>query len=451
VQEKPQSYIHYGKIERINDSTLSISELPVGKWTQDYKVFLEKMCLPAETKVKGKEAAAELKDMTEHHTETTVSFTVTAEKKDIDSWQSEKEGLCGKFKLKGTFNETNMVLFDTELRLQKYESPLEIMTNFFDIRADFYVERKALLVKKLEREQRMLSNKARFVEEVCNNDLVVTKRKRSDLLAELKERNYEMFAKEDKQRATDGESESDDEDTNATDAELAKGYEYLLGMKIWSLTFEKAESLRAQLAEKTKELAALQATEPNDIWIKDLDAIEAALDHRDEEIAKAVAGEKRAKKPNAKRQQAKMSKAKAGKKATEWDSDASSDDKEMDFDSDSEVEVVVAKPRAVPKVQAKPKLVPVQASLSALAAKKPVPLKSIPKASVAASKGLADDKASDSEDSTEQLPLLERISYRKNQNAKKRPSPKQDDKSEGDLDASLELDGKCSHDDKPDR
>ena len=32
-----------GKIERIDDTTLLITELPIGKWTQDYKSFLEGM------------------------------------------------------------------------------------------------------------------------------------------------------------------------------------------------------------------------------------------------------------------------------------------------------------------------------------------------------------------------------------------------------------------------
>ena len=74
---------------------------------------------------------------------------------------------------------------------------------------------------------------------------------------------------------TDDDEEEDDD--TSSDAELAKGYEYLLGMKIWSLTFEKAEKLRQELGEKAKELEELQGTEPSQIWLNDLDAIEAAL------------------------------------------------------------------------------------------------------------------------------------------------------------------------------
>lgn len=43
VPEKENKYIVEGKIERTNDTTLVITELPIRKWTQDYKIFLEAM------------------------------------------------------------------------------------------------------------------------------------------------------------------------------------------------------------------------------------------------------------------------------------------------------------------------------------------------------------------------------------------------------------------------
>ena len=91
-------------------------------------------------------------------------------------------------------------------------------------------------------------------------------------------------------------------------AELAKGYEYLLGMKIWSLTFEKAEALRADRDSKKAQLEALEITTPNEIWLKDLDAIELALDNRDAAIEAALKEEKEA------RDKSEQAQTKAGKK-----------------------------------------------------------------------------------------------------------------------------------------
>jgi len=65
-------------------------------------------------------------------------------------------------------------------------------------------------------------------------------------------------------------------------------------MKIWTLTFEKASALQAELEVKTAELEELEGTEPTQLWLRDLDAIEAALDERDLLIEASAKDEKRA-------------------------------------------------------------------------------------------------------------------------------------------------------------
>jgi DNA topoisomerase-2 len=237
-----------GRIERVDETTLSITELQIKKWTQDYKQFLETMLVGD-----GKNPA-EIKDFKENHTDTTVSFTIIAEKEVIDKFEKDKNGLEGKFKLAGSLSTSNMHLFDQEGKMVKYANPTEILIPFYTLRLDYYNRRKEALVKKIEYDQRMLSNKARFVEEVCAGDLVVSNRKRREILADLHQRGYDLILKEETKK-DDGDSEDEGgTEIESTDAELAKGFEYLLGMKIWSLTYEKAEALRAEFAEKTQEL-----------------------------------------------------------------------------------------------------------------------------------------------------------------------------------------------------
>ena len=287
-----------------------------------------------------KKTEPEIKDFMENHTDATVSFTVTADKAKIDEWENmPKGGLLAKFKLNGSLTNSNMTLFDSESRIIRYESPEDILKEFFTYRMDYYVKRKALLVQKLEREQRMLSNKARFVQEVCDGKLVVSNRKKVALLEDLQHRGYELFDKNDT-------AEDADEDEDVSTSTLSKGYEYLLGMKIWSLTYEKAEDLRRQLQERTKELHDLQATSPSQIWLNDLDNIDRALDSRDDEYAAFEADEKQAQNKSKKAQAKKAKKAavsgnKKGKKKDTWDSDLESDSDEDDAEfSDDEVQVV---------------------------------------------------------------------------------------------------------------
>jgi len=291
-----------GIIERKDENTLLISELPIRSWTQDCKNFLEKMLVSSD-----KSADAEIKDFTENHTDTTVSFTITATKENIDAWEKlPKGGLYAKFKLLSSISTTNMNLYNVDKKIFKHAKPEGILEEFFEKRMVFYVKRKQMLVKNLRKEQNMLSNKARFVEEVCSGDLIVNNRKRIKLLEDLQSRGYDLF---DKTKTNDSNNDSDDENEDSSStADLSRGYEYLLGMKLWNLTFEKVEELRKKFAEKTAELEELESLEPSQIWFTDLDAIELALDERDREIEQAEEDEMKAKKKTAARQATKSKK-----------------------------------------------------------------------------------------------------------------------------------------------
>ena len=107
----------------------------------------------------------------------------------------------------------------------------------------------------------------------------MSNRKQTEILAELQSRGYETFSSE--KLGKNESSEEDEDESGISDSALAKGYDYLLGMKIWSLTFEKAEKLLEELAVKTTELEELEATSPSQIWLNDLEAIDKALDDRD--------------------------------------------------------------------------------------------------------------------------------------------------------------------------
>jgi DNA topoisomerase-2 len=82
----------------------------------------------------------------------------------------------------------------------------------------------------------MLSNKARFVEEVCSGDLIVNNRKKTELLEDLQSRGYDLFDKTKTNKDNDDDDESDDENEESSIADLSRGYEYLLGMKLWVRT-----------------------------------------------------------------------------------------------------------------------------------------------------------------------------------------------------------------------
>lgn len=137
----------------------------------------------------------------------------------------------------------------------------------------------------------------------------MSNRKKQELLQELAREGYELFGPQ----SAPGANEEDGAAEDATD--LGKGYDYLLSMKIWSLTLEKVrgwfglgvvgcvlnlahlsaclvhpkntisqhtyhlkhkcvtqvEALRAELAEKEAELEELRRLTAADLWLRDLD------------------------------------------------------------------------------------------------------------------------------------------------------------------------------------
>jgi len=96
----------------------------------------------------------------------------------------------------------------------------------------------------------------------------VSNRKKVELLQDLRAKGFkshqEIFSKE----AASGD---------AKDADKAGGFDYLVGMAIWSLTMERVEKLKQESKDKTEELETLQKLTIHDLWERDLDAILAEL------------------------------------------------------------------------------------------------------------------------------------------------------------------------------
>lgn len=92
------------------------------------------------------------------------------------------------------------------------------------------------LADELNREFERLSNQARFVQMIIDKTLVVSNKKKTIIVTELRSLKFRPFPKV-KRAQEEGENEPamEDEDEGSD-----SDYDYLLGMAIWSLTAEKA-------------------------------------------------------------------------------------------------------------------------------------------------------------------------------------------------------------------
>ncbi|CAJ1376688.1 unnamed protein product [Effrenium voratum] len=102
---------------------------------------------PPETEIMGEESDYLIEDFREHHSESSVHFEITLSAAKLK--EAEKAGLEKTFKLKSSISTSNMVLFDAEGKIAKYNSSLDILQEFCKLRRQVYVKRKDFLVAKL--------------------------------------------------------------------------------------------------------------------------------------------------------------------------------------------------------------------------------------------------------------------------------------------------------------
>ena len=199
-----------------------VTELPPGRWTQDYKEYLD-------TLIEKKK----ITNYVNNSTTDTVNFEIT--------------GYAGKeiikdFKLQKTFHVSNMHLFHPTKGIHKYTSPEEILFDFVNIRTETYKKRKAHLITTLKDKVKKLENVSKFIDMVIHEKLIVFKRKRSDLEHEM----GKLFDK------------------------IDNSYEYLLNIKTYQYTHEAVQNLREETSKSRIELDTLQQISHVDMWKRDL-------------------------------------------------------------------------------------------------------------------------------------------------------------------------------------
>ncbi|XP_031456500.1 DNA topoisomerase 2-alpha [Phasianus colchicus] len=268
----PNQYVISGEVSILDSTTIEITELPVRTWTQTYK---EQVLEPM---LNGTEKTPPLiTDYKEYHTDTTVKFVVKMSEEKLA--EAEAVGLHKVFKLQTNLTCNSMVLFDHVGFLKKYESPQDILKEFFELRLRYYGLRKEWLIGMLGAESAKLSNQARFILEKIDGKIVIENKPKKELIQVLIQRGYESDpVKAWKELQNKEEEEEGDESDKETTAATGPDFNYLLNMPLWYLTKEKKDELCKQRDNKEKELEDLKCKNPSDLWKEDLAAFVEELD-----------------------------------------------------------------------------------------------------------------------------------------------------------------------------
>jgi DNA topoisomerase-2 len=197
-----------------------VRELPPGRWTQDYKEHLDSLV------DKGVISGYKNNSTTEM-----VDFVV--------------DGYSGKdlhkdLKMTKAFHTTNMHLFHPKEGIKKYSSPEDILVDFVAIRLETYKKRKAHMIHAMTEECKLLSEKARFIQMVVDNELVVFRRKKQTIEADLKTKGF------------------------------VEPFDHLMNIKTYQYTEEAIEKMLTEEKTLKAKLAELRKLTTVDMWKLDV-------------------------------------------------------------------------------------------------------------------------------------------------------------------------------------
>lgn len=251
------TYVSKGVYKWIDDSTVEITELPVGTWTEDYKEFLESLITSNSNNLKSFES---------HYTSKTVKFILKFNPGSKTAIGSKFET---EFKLVSAKNMgiNNMHLYSDTGAIKKYNSTSHILKEWARMRIVKYDERKKYQIKILEKDFNILSSKIKFIIDVIEGRIVIMNKKMSDISARLVELKYKPINKN---------SDDTEEDTDNN------GFNYLLKMPISQLTYERKIILEKEVDDLSNKLNSLKNTSIEDIWKSELLELQTVWNaHRD--------------------------------------------------------------------------------------------------------------------------------------------------------------------------
>jgi DNA topoisomerase-2 len=277
VKAEKNSYISRGVYRWVDDSTVEITELPIGTWTEDYKDMLETMITNGNNN---------LKYIENHYTSKNVKFVLHFNTSVKDTFADNFDVL---FKLQSSKNLSinNIHLFNKDGAIQKYDTAIEIIKEWAETRILKYFERKNYQIKNLEKDAKVLSNKMRFILDVISGNIQIMNKKLKEITARLIELNYPPINTGEGEGTANEDRVKEDEE-NPVEGALAdaninyKHYNYLLKMPISQLTYDRKIILEREYNELDEKLKNLKNTNIEDLWLNDLLELEKEWgEHRD--------------------------------------------------------------------------------------------------------------------------------------------------------------------------
>lgn len=251
----------------LNDEkqTITITELPVGVWTKDYKAYLDEMA--SAQPLKEGEAMSKsskkfytddgkplLKGFDDLYTDDEVKFILYFDEDTYEDLKAHPGDFEKRFEMTSSFPTTNMVAFNTDLKIEKFSTVGQILESYFSPRLTAYETRREKEIERLEAEAIMFDAKARFIRAVLEGSIDLRRKSDDEILSQMRAHTLPALS---------GSSESVD------------GWEYLLRLRMDRVKSSAVEEAEAAVVEAQAAVEALRGTTAAQLWLRDLDEFEA--------------------------------------------------------------------------------------------------------------------------------------------------------------------------------
>ena len=244
---------------------VSITELPVGSWTNDYKEFLEEMC-NINDKETNKPVLKNYEDLYNH---IDIRFDLYLDPDYYDEVKDNTFEFEKRFKLTNTWRTSNMVAFTSDYKIKKYECVGDIIEDFYVERIRKYEERRNKEIERLKNEALEADAKARFLRGVLNDTIDLRRKKDEEIVSIMKKHDLPPL--------------SDVKQIDNVDS-----YDYLLRLRIDRVKASAIEDAEKAVMKAYELVKELEGTTASQIWLRELGEFELAWNHMKDERMKLL-------------------------------------------------------------------------------------------------------------------------------------------------------------------
>lgn len=220
-----------GAWERIKDTSVRVTELPIGTSIDAYKAFLES-------------DKSGVQRFDNNSTDVSIDFTLHFEKERLEAVLPDIEKEMG---LKRKISCSNMHLFDKSGHIRRFETTADILREFFSVRLDMYGRRLRHLIGAKEEELAACTYRSLFVSKVLEGSIRLLNAKRVDVRADM-----------------------------GAVGLPPPHHDRLLSMPLSSLTQDEVQRLESEKEALEHELASLKQKDAALLWEEDLRSLERA-------------------------------------------------------------------------------------------------------------------------------------------------------------------------------